>query len=517
MKTMKKYLSMVALALVGALMTGCSSDDNEPQQPANTGNVETLTLTVSLDGEGTRALTYEGVKTFAVGDQIAVVYKNTDNETVKTVSNALSVGGSTATFTVTVENADKTEDVTYIYPASMANADGSINYAALATQDGTLATLSSNLDLATYTGAWDGTSLPSNVELDNPLAILQLTLKNSDGTSTITSGLTQVTVSDGSNTYTVTPTGSNFGEDVIYVAIRPVTAALQYTATDGTYNYLKTATSRAYAAGNFYDLGLRMTKQVSLPTGAINGLFSVSSTQQVYFSQGNLQATYNGSAWSWAFATNQYDYVGSAAANTLINGNNTVSDAGYNKPVDLFCWVDNTSSLAAYGINISTTGYGTSTSDNLKSDWGTNMGSPWRTLTKDEWNYLFTDRTDANLKYGHGSIGGVKGLIILPDVWTLPTSLTFTALNTSWDNNRYTTEQWSQMEAAGAVFLPCAGIRSGTSISYPGTYGYYWSSTPYTSGNKAWDLLIGADAGIGKYDNQRRYKGLSVRLVCNAN
>jgi len=31
------------------------------------------------------------------------------------------------------------------------------------------------------------------------------------------------------------------------------------------------------------------------------GVFSVSSTKQVVFSQGNLQATYNGSAWSWAF------------------------------------------------------------------------------------------------------------------------------------------------------------------------------------------------------------------------
>lgn len=44
------------------------------------------------------------------------------------------------------------------------------------------------------------------------------------------------------------------------------------------------------------------------PVGAINGLFSVSATQQVYFSQGNLQ--YQASTNTWRFAENQWDYVG---------------------------------------------------------------------------------------------------------------------------------------------------------------------------------------------------------------
>ena len=78
MKTMKKYLSIAALALVGAVMTSCSSDDNiieEPQQPAVTNYSVTKTLRVSLDGGEagaraiTRALTSGGEKTFAVGDR----------------------------------------------------------------------------------------------------------------------------------------------------------------------------------------------------------------------------------------------------------------------------------------------------------------------------------------------------------------------------------------------------------------------------------------------------------------
>ena len=279
MKKTMRFLSMAALALVGALMTGCSSDDNEPQQPANTGNVETLTMTVSLDGEGTRALDNSGEKTFAAGEKMALVYTNTNGQTVKAVSDELTVGDivttdnpdtdkKSATFTFHLTDPDKEQDVTYIYPAAMAKDNGDINYDALATQNGTLATLSSSLDLATYTHAWDGTSLPAGT-LVNQLAVCALTLKdNATPTpNTITSGLTGVTVSDGSNTYTVAPTSGTFGDAIIYVAIRPVTAALQYTATDGTKIYTKTATSRGYAAGNFYNLGLRMAEADSGNTG----------------------------------------------------------------------------------------------------------------------------------------------------------------------------------------------------------------------------------------------------------
>jgi hypothetical protein len=273
---------MAALALVGAVMTGCSSSEDNiinEQQPENKGNVVTLTTTVGLDEGGTtRALAIDytnqvAEKKFAVDETMAVVYKNTSDNTVKAVSAALTTGditneGKSATFTFTLENPNMEQPVTYIYPAAMANDDGTVNYDALATQDGTLATLSSSLDLATYTHAWDGTSLPAGT-LVNQLAVCALTLKdNATPTpNTITSGLTGVTVSDGSNTYTVAPTSGTFGEAIIYVAIRPVTAALQYTATDGTKIYTKTATSRGYAAGNFYNLGLRMAEADSGNTG----------------------------------------------------------------------------------------------------------------------------------------------------------------------------------------------------------------------------------------------------------
>ena len=95
MKTMK-FLSMAALVLVGAITTGCTNEDENMSLNMPEPKLVTLTTTVSMGGGGeTRALTEEGVKTFAEGEQIAVVYTNTSSERVKAVSNALQEGSPT--------------------------------------------------------------------------------------------------------------------------------------------------------------------------------------------------------------------------------------------------------------------------------------------------------------------------------------------------------------------------------------------------------------------------------------
>ena len=114
---------MAALALVGAVMTGCSSDEDgftdTPQQPAATNYSVTKTLRVSLDGDEagargiTRALTSGGVKTFAAGDKLAVIYLNEGGTMTKVETEELKAGnisgdGKTATFTVTFTKAPKT-------------------------------------------------------------------------------------------------------------------------------------------------------------------------------------------------------------------------------------------------------------------------------------------------------------------------------------------------------------------------------------------------------------------------
>lgn len=279
---------MAALALMGAIVTGCSSDDNfidTPQQPENKSNVVKMTTTVGLDegaeARGTnRALNIDyvnkqAVKTFAAGETMAIVYKNTSGNTVKAVSAALTDGDITntadpatdkksATFTFELTDPDKTQAVTYIYPAAMANEDGTVKYDALATQDGTLDNLASNLDLATYTDAWDGSSLPTGT-LANQLAILAMTLKNSDGSSDITSSVTDLNLSDGTNNYAISRSAT---AGPIYIAILPTSdASIKITAASATNDYSKSLTGKTYAASNGYNVSWRMTSFIMTTAG----------------------------------------------------------------------------------------------------------------------------------------------------------------------------------------------------------------------------------------------------------
>ena len=298
-KTMK-FLTMTALALTGAVMTGCSNDD-EIQQPKD--NVVTLKTTVSISGgeATTRALTTDGVKTFAAGEKIAVIYTNTSNETVKTVSDELPDGdyGKTATFTVTLTNPKAGGNVRYIYPAAMAattvttttpvTGDATVNYAALNTQDGTMASLSANLDFAKFDGSLTASAgLPASPTLVNQLAICEFTIKNAAGTD-ITSTLTSLTMANGGNTYTVSPSSLS----KIYVAVKPVTSGdITFTATDNaTFNYNRNQSGKTLAAGNLYPISFKMTKEkkdasVTAPT-AVAASLTYSGSAQTLFSAGS--------------------------------------------------------------------------------------------------------------------------------------------------------------------------------------------------------------------------------------
>ena len=276
MKKTMRFLSMAALAMVGLVMTGCSSEDDfaDIQQPENKSNVVTMTTTVGFDeGVANRALTADGVKTFAAGDQIAVIYKNTSNQTVTATSTALTDGditneGKNATFTVTLTDPKAGEAVRYIYPAAMlassvettadVDADANVRYDALATQDGTLSTLASTLDLAIFDGSLtSGAALPASATMTNRLAILAVTLKDNAATpAEITSTITGMTVSDGTNTYTITRSAA---AGPIYVAICPMTSAnIKIYASDGSNYYNKNLTGKTYAAGNGYSVSWKM-------------------------------------------------------------------------------------------------------------------------------------------------------------------------------------------------------------------------------------------------------------------
>lgn len=258
---MRRANSILILAAFVLTVIGCSEIDHEqPIEKMNPDGTVTLTTTVNLSSD-TKALTSSGHKTFAKGDQIAVIYKNTNGETVKAVSSALPDGtyGKQATFPVTLTAPKASEKVRYIYPAGMAketiatNAviddfdddDDTINYDALYTQqDGTLSKLSSSLDLATFDGTLTAEAgLPTTATLSNKLAIVKITLFNSNSQN-ITSNITHMSVTDENEfSYSITRAA---GAGPIYVAMRrsrywnPEYVYIHFIfANDGTHYYQK--------------------------------------------------------------------------------------------------------------------------------------------------------------------------------------------------------------------------------------------------------------------------------------
>lgn len=250
---------------------------------------------------------------------------------------------------------------------------------------------------------------------------------------------------------------------------------------------------------------------VTYPSGKLPGKFSVSATKKVQFAMGNLQ--YQASTKKWRFAENQYDVIG--------EDNENISSS-YSGWIDLFGWgTSGYRKKYPYMTSEDTKDYGDGTNNiaGTDYDWGVynaisnggNKAGMWRTLTKEEWNYLYDTRANAENLRGQATVNGQTGYILLPDGWSIPSGLTFTANPDDFSTNTYSASEWSKMEAAGAVFLPCAGYRLGTTVNYVGTYGYYWSSSYFSSSNAYYFNFSSSNVNPSNFSS--RYGGLSVRLV----
>ena len=265
---------------------------------------------------------------------------------------------------------------------------------------------------------------------------------------------------------------------------------------------------------------------VYIKQDALKGAFSVSANKQVIFSKGCLQ--YTQSTNTWEFANEQYEVIGTdnvvggTVANSPVTGISKSGTALADK-IDLFGWsTDN----ATFSWGISTSSDNSDYSGNFV-DWGKNIGdgATWRTLSQDEWVYLFETRVDASSKYGIACIylnadssRYANGLILLPDNWTCPSDITFksgvqsSSYDTYADFQAFTLSQWRQMEQAGAVFIPAAGDRTGTKVAWLQSDGSCFSSTSTTFATGAYILSLQRNRVIPT-DESGRNTGRVVRLV----
>ena len=283
-----------------------------------------------------------------------------------------------------------------------------------------------------------------------------------------------------------------------------VNASTSKFYTDGTWAAWKTAFS-----------GINAWTKYPYTPGLLEGKFSINAGgDKVQFSQGNLRYT----SGSWSFFDHQYDSYTAYDADSW----------------DKFGW---STSANNYGMT-------TSTDDATYSgdfkDWGETMGPGWRTLNKDEWNYLFNTRTSgstvnevSDARYTHATINtdgtSVKGIILFPNGVTIAPGEANYWGNINADayvdthstptilyDSKCTTAQWTALAAKGCVFLPFTGFRSGTSINEISERGYYWSSSPY-SDTESYYVGFSPTTLWATNEHSLRSYGYSVRLVCDVN
>lgn len=259
-------------------------------------------------------------------------------------------------------------------------------------------------------------------------------------------------------------------------------------------------------AGKHYTVSIPATHENDYITDGIRILnahttFKIAPDHEVYFSPGNLQ--YNGSTHEWRFAEHQYDSPDNYDTTTW---------------VDAFAWARWCPDEDP--LDMTMPGAFAFTGQFKETLLGHN---DWCTLTANEWNYLLFQRPDAGQKMAWGAVGGLVGIILLPEVWETPDGCSFDPgleMPAFFNNNNYYDyDKWALMESAGAVFLPVVGQYDGGcgKIGY-GQKSWYWSSTEGSGGfgqHTAKGVHI-THRNVEMDENVPRSYGVSVRLVRTA-
>lgn len=437
-------------------------------------NMVRLTATTSIGTEdgSNRAQAIDGdgklASTWAEGDQVYVYADESTTENIGTLT-PKSYGSSSATLTGNI-NADGLSNGQTLYFSTKDRATLD-----LTSQDGTVGSLFYFTATSPVTIVGANASI-SDLTFTRPIAVVKFKLKDKATNNSIDA--TQLTVNDGTTTYTITPTTAT---DVFFVGIPAISSQTVFlTAVVSGIQYIYEKTGVTFLNNKYYAINVNMTN-TGIPVGAIPSKFTINAGGgKVYFSKGNLQ--YQASTSTWRFAPNQYDMIGGDNAN--------ISDS-YTGWIDLLGWGtgDAPTKLSTYSGDYCTfTDWGVNAISN-----GGNTADLWHTMTKDEWVYLFANHTK-----GWSNVNGVYGYVIRPDGVS-------TAVVAS-----YTASEWAVEEAAGSVFLPAACSRGGTTFN-AGAWGDYWSSTPYNSDDAYY--LYFHQGGQNPSSNSGRAGGRSVRLV----
>ena len=561
-KTRKFLWALLPMMAAALMTTACSSDDSTSvtPKPAADQTVKSIPYTVTVgQGTTTRATVASDDVTlqFAAGDELYVENKSAN------VYGRLTLQSGAGAATGATFSGD-------LYYTGSEPADDLQLTATLVGASDELATKSDN--------KVTGFTYPTSGNICATMADAVAKFSKLQGSNTYGAKSFALSQETAFLKFSITLSGTTAGSDVP-VVINNGSSTIgtgTVTATAGTSSVkadfvLALATGTVIAAGSKMNVGTKEIVYSSAEMTLSGGFYEYeeevpgsyftanSSGLKVAFSQGNLQATYNGSTWTWAFAAHQYDYIGNASGNTKVT--DSYPFISENATVDLFGWVgasSNFTGVAQYGITSSKTlnsedGYGYVADESMKAEWNstnltiTNGGTyTWRTLTGregGEWDWIIgqlyyadpgnncrasgaTVNGTSNARFTHATINTdgtpVNGMILFPDGCKINSSSA-----TSWGKinedsewgTKCTTAQWTHLEELGCVFLPAAGCRKEAEVEDVGTDGYYWSSSyresylPYESNTQWAHNMYFGSWSMNPTGDTYRYRGFSVRLV----
>lgn len=424
---------------------------------------------------------------------------------------------------------------------------------------GTLLKLTLKANTNDFRQRVDKIVLTSSANLTGAFTIPNTLSSNPNFTINSSSGSTSLTVNFSGGSLDIS------SQKTIYVFLPPLSGKSLNMKIYGGYGLV------SYVEKNVSSITLERNKiyEYSNTNISFDKVFSVASNRKVIFSPGNLQwsrtkGTANntshttvdgtGTAGTWRFAENQWNFVGAnydgtvygnvygvgGVSGTRCDNSNIASD--YKGWIDLFGWgTSGYNSKQPYKVSISNTGYGDGDNDidGTYYDWGrfNAIYNPktgeiygtnnWRTLTYSEWKYLLNpDGASSGARTGNrfakAIVNNVKGLVIFPDGAGANSFTKINKTNASFSDNTRTDDQWKTLEQNGFVFLPACGYRyrkgNATEVKrvVPGTTVYYWTSSKY---NASCARHVRCEDGILEFstgstnDGMGRAEGFAVRLV----
>ena len=474
---MKKVMLIMAAALL--MMTQCKKENETPTDPAE----GTVKMTVTAGPGRTGIDTENGAITWSAGDKL---YVSDGTNWLGSLTLIGDGGSAQGTFTGNIVGIGESETTCHFFylghDNSMTEPTGStaanISFAA---QDGTLAgAMKYHLGYGNTTNVTvtDDEAIGS-VIMNTKIAIAHLNLITA-GSQAYTGSVTM----EGTgicNVMTVNPNGTFSGSGTDGITIGATTTGEKYVTlipTTGMDRVDVAFTDDAIGsmiflagiqANKFY--GMSNAMEVTVKPVAFSVGMDGDTPRTVKFAPGNLY--WDGSA--FRFEENQWKTTPTA---------NGTWDANH---VSHFYWSNTTDwqtsgkepYASSYSYSTQTTSDVFFTNSSSFQVAGETAGT-WRTLTRDEWNYLLgydpeqymqteeCGRPNAKSLCAWKKLDGGthNGLVILPDGTENPSTVMGGITSTS------------HLATSGAVFLPAAGYRGGTDVLEAGYSGSYWSGTP---------------------------------------